>query len=288
MDYLRDHWQGRHQLSRAFWVNSFMPFVLIALGETVVRPPVAEASGAKVAIALLYIAVAYLLILPWQLVGLWRSSRRYVAEQGDVGVATFAQAGIVIALVSAIGSSATTLQRVLGFHAVQADADLPPNYDLRVLREENAILIDGPFDVGLPRDVKALLAREPAIETVILNSDGGRIFEARGLARQIVEHGLDTSVLGHCRSACTVAFMAGKIRKIGKHGQLGFHSYALEAVMAFVDPLEEQEKDKAFFERQGVYQNFIERIFNTPHDDMWHPDIAQLLEANVVHQLIEG
>ncbi len=286
MDYLRDHWQGRHPLARAFWINFLFLFVLIAIGESVIRPPITDGSVAGAAIALLYILAAYIIILPWQLVGLWRSSRRYLREQGDVSAATFAQAGIIIALVSAIGSSATTVQRALGFHAIQVDAASPPDYELHVLPEQNAMVIDGPIANGLSRDIKALLAEAPSIRTIILNSDGGRIFEARGVAKQIIERGLDTQVLGQCRSACTIAFIAGKTRSLGENGLLGFHSYRLDGFMAFVDPLEEQEKDRGFFLRQGLDADFVTQAFATPHEEMWQPGVELLLRAGVIHEMI--
>ena len=147
-------------------------------------------------------------------------------------------------------------------------------------------MIEGEFDTGLTRDLKTLLASTTDIETVMLKSNGGRVFEARGVARQIVENNLDTSVLDHCRSACSIAFMAGRVRKLGERAQIGFHSYRMEPSLAFVDPLEEQEKDKAFFATQGVQPGFIERAFDAPHEDMWHPDVDTLLRAGVVHDVL--
>jgi hypothetical protein len=286
MGYLLDHWQGRHPLPRAFWINFLIPFILLAMGEVAVRPPVDGAHVADTVIAFLYLVAAYLVILPWQLVGLWRSIRRYLREQGDVSAATFAQAGMIIALISALGSSATTLQRVFGLHAVQVEAAAPPAYELRLLPGKKAVLIDGPIANGLSRDVKALLAKQPSLTTVILNSNGGRIFEARGLAKQIIEQGLDTHVIGHCRSACTIAFIAGKSRSLGERGLLGFHSYRLDGMMAFIDPLDEQEKDRAFFLSQGLDDSFVAEVFATPHEEMWQPRAERLLRSGVVHRIV--
>ena len=128
--------------------------------------------------------------------------------------------------------------------------------------------------------------RRPRIEAIVLNSDGGRVFEARGVGRQIMENGLDTHVSDHCRSACTIAFIAGETRRLGPEGQLGFHSYRLDAALAFSDPLEEQGKDKAFFIEQGIDPDFIDRAFSTTHDAMWHPTRDHLLSAGVVHEVI--
>ncbi|MEM9443210.1 MAG: hypothetical protein AAGA73_22445 [Pseudomonadota bacterium] len=286
MKYLRDHWLGKHSLSKAFWVNFFILFVLILFGETTIRPPIAGRTLSDIVIAVLYLMGAYLIILPWQLVGLWRSSQRHVKEQGGITVATFAQAGAVVALITAVGSAATSVQRTLGLDAVRVEDALIADYQLRVVPADRAVVIEGQIGNGLSRDMKALLAKERSIERIILNSNGGRIFEARGVARQIIDRGLDTFVAGHCRSACTIVFIAGQIRSLGKDGVLGFHSYRLNGVMAFIDPEEEQEKDRAFFLRQGLDPSFVEQIFMTPHDDMWHPQPEHLLDAGVIHQIV--
>ena len=138
---------------------------------------------------------------------------------------------------------------------------------------------------GFSEAVTPASTEAAGIEAIILNSNGGRVFEARGVAKQVRERDLDTYVSGHCRSACTIAFIAGKVRKLGSDAKLGFHSYRLEAALAFVDPLEEQAKDRAVFLAQGIDSDFVERAFSTPHDAMWHPDADHLLRAGVIHEL---
>jgi len=288
MNYIRDHWRGRHVLPRAFWINFLIPFVMITMGEPWVRPAASDGSILQAVTASLYILIAHAVILPWQIVGLWRSSRRHLEERGDLGVVTFAQAAALIALVTAAGATTTTVQHITGFglDAGEQNANTQPRYQLNVHPENRTIVIDGPFDVGLSRDLEALLEKTSGVKAIVLNSDGGRVFEARGVAKQILENALDTEVFNRCRSACTIAFIAGKTRKLGIRGQLGFHSYRLEAALAFSDPLEEQAKDEAFFVRQGIKPDFVERAFDTPHDDMWHPDTEHLQSAHVVHEVM--
>ncbi|MEM7043080.1 MAG: hypothetical protein AAF543_09745 [Pseudomonadota bacterium] len=295
MTYLRDHWHGRHALPRAFWINFLIPFLLIAMGEPWIRPAVTGGSTAEAMLASFYIVIAHGVILPWQVVGLWRSSRRHLEERGDLGLVTFAQGALLIALVTVAGATTTTVQRIVGFGVDPGEQEKPqaPRYALTVLSDDShlpekgaAIVIDGPFDTGLSRDLKALLAKTPGIEAVILNSDGGRVFEARGVAKQIVENGLNTYVFDHCRSACTVAFVAGARRTLGEHGRLGFHGYRLEGAIPLTDPLEEQAKDRSFFLQQGLEATFVTQAFATSHEAMWHPDIEQLLRAEVVHTIL--
>lgn len=286
MAYFHDHWQGRHALARSFWINFFLPFVLIAIGGATMRPPM-PGGPADTAIVLLYLTFAYGIALPWQIIGLWRSSRRHLEERGDLGLVTFAQGGAVIGLVVALGGGATSMLHLLHGGDARRFGETSATYRMKLAPAARAVVIDGPFEVGLSRDLKRLLTEDPGIAAVILNSDGGRIFEARGVARQILENGLDTYVYGHCRSACTIAFMAGETRRLGEKGRLGFHSYGLNAVIAFVDTLEEQEKDKAFFRERGVDASFVQRAFATPHEEIWQPDAGELLRSGVVHETID-
>ena len=113
--------------------------------------------------ASLYIIVAYAVILPWQIVGLWRSSRRHLRERGDLGVVTFAQGTALIAVVTALGGATSTVQQVTGFglDGMEQQARPTPRYALTVQAEDRSIVLDGYFDVGLARDFDALLAETP-------------------------------------------------------------------------------------------------------------------------------
>lgn len=288
MGYFRDHWRGRHPLSRTFWINFLIPFVLIAMVEPWIRPSAGGGTAAHGVLAALYVLIAHAVVLPWQVVGLWRSSRRHLQERGELVPVTFAQGIVLIALVTAAGATTTTVQRIFGFGIGAADdaAAPSPRYVLDIIAGDRTVLIEGPFDTGISRDLKALLAETAEVDTIVLNSDGGRVFEARGVAGQIAENGLDTLVVDRCRSACTIAFIAGSTRRLGARAKIGFHSYRMDAALAFSNPLDEQEKDKAFFLRQGVQADFVDRVFAVPHEDMWHPDVDQLMRARVVHGVV--
>jgi len=289
MDYLRDHWHGRHALPQAFWINFLGPFLLFAMAEPSIRPEAGAVSVSNGLIASVYILLTHALILPWQVVGLWRSCRRHLVERGDLFIVTFAQSAILVALVTAAGATTTTVLRIFeGGQGAPVSAPSAAIYDLWLAPDAAAVSIDGSFDHGLTRDLEALLAQHPRIEAVVLNSNGGRVFEARGVARQIIDHKLDTYVFDVCRSACTIAFIAGHTRHIGEEAKLGFHSYRLDGHAVLTDPLAEQAKDQSFFVNQGVQSDFSRRAFATPHDDMWDPPIEQLLRAHVVHQVIDG
>jgi hypothetical protein len=129
-----------------------------------------------------------------------------------------------------------------------------------------------------------LIARNPEVVGIILDSEGGQIYEGRGLARIITKHRLRTFSLDECLSSCTTAFIAGTTRTLGTNARLGFHQYKTYSIIPSIDVDNEQAKDMAIFVKQGVSPRFLEKIFAQPPESMWWPDIDELLDAGVVHQ----
>lgn len=289
MGYVRDHWQGRQALSWSFWINFALPCILIHTVEPLVRPAPADRLLPPVALALLYVVICYVVIYPWQIVGLMRACDRHVEKKGDLFAVTLAQGAMIVSLIAGIGSATTTLQSA--FWAVPAvEAGLgqsPPRYRIELMEDRSFLRIDGPLDPGVTRDLRSMLVEQPTVEGVVLKSNGGRVFEGRGVAKLIGDHGLNTHVDDFCRSACTTAFIAGAERSLGEGARLGFHSYAIEAVSnPLIDIAAEQERDRIFFLKRGVSTAFMSRAFSTPHEEIWYPDIDTLLAANVVHRIL--
>ncbi len=145
----------------------------------------------------------------------------------------------------------------------------------------NTILINGEIDFGTYDAIEAILEKpsEP-ITTVRLDSNGGRIYAARGIARILIWHRLDTEVDKRCISACTLVFLAGNRRKLWEGAQLGFHQYAQASDVPLLDTAEEQEKDRLFLKARGVSDSFLRKMFQAEHNDIWFPDgsVASLVE----------
>lgn len=126
------------------------------------------------------------------------------------------------------------------------------------------------------------LSAHPTARRLILDSNGGRIPAARGLARLVHAHQLETHVDGVCASACTVVFIAGQKRTIGPDGKLGFHGYRLLSTVETLNMADEQQRDIAEFTAQGVDPNFLQRALTTPHDTMWFPTRPELVAAGLL------
>lgn len=157
-------------------------------------------------------------------------------------------------------------------------------YELNISPDGTILKFDGAITFGLTRTAGQLLDANPQVSTVHLTGDGGHIYEARGFARLIRDRGLATVAHGDCRSACTMLFIAGAPRSLAPDARLGFHQYALESDGKFssVDLKQEQEKDRAFFRRQGVSEAFLTRMYDQPSTGLWYPSREELRAAGLL------
>ena len=159
--------------------------------------------------------------------------------------------------------------------------DAPNEFTVRVSADRTSVEFSGPIVIGVTDRVLAALDEHPGITTVRLASPGGRVVEARDLAKAIRARGLTTVADGNCASACTVLFMAGRDRLISPKGSIGFHRYRSP------DPAQEEAQanmaiDRRIFRSDGVPDWFLDRAFDTPNSGMWRPSLAELKTANVV------
>ena len=68
-----------------------------------------------------------------------------------------------------------------------------------------------------------MIMNHPAVTTVIVQGAGGSSRAAEGIARKIIEFGLDTVARNRCASSCSTIFLAGRNRELEKGGWLCFH-----------------------------------------------------------------
>jgi len=88
-----------------------------------------------------------------------------------------------------------------------------------------AVILDGEIDKGAADTFERVIEVYPAVQVVILNSPGGSLVEAIGVASMVYEHGLDTYIPANaaCYSACAYVFLAGEMRLA--EGELGVHQF---------------------------------------------------------------
>jgi hypothetical protein len=171
-----------------------------------------------------------------------------------------------------------------------ASAEMPAPrdpYQIERSADGHSVVLAGVIDFGATRRMTELLEGSPGIRLIRLESPGGRVAEARGLARLIERHGLDTVAEGDCTSVCTLVFVSGLKRHLPPGARLGFHRYAMLGPLAVMmrDPARELEKDFDTFRRRAVPETFLDAVRATPPDTMWYPGAAELVRANVVDVL---
>ena len=290
--YLRAHWRGRHSLAWSFWVNLVLLRVAILKLEPFTRPPFLE-DPAVVAATIAFALLFHVVVFTWQVVGVVRACDAYQNDAGTGGVTIITYIGIVgaiaVTLTSAIGAFLVLFQGPAGEPAYLArERDRAARYVLAPDPVDSTLLrFTGTLELGATRKLTALLQDNPEIRGIVLDGPGGHVYEARGMARLIQRHGLDTFVFGQCSSACTTAFIAGRTRVLGPQGRLGFHQHSMDAgYPAYLgDEAAEMRKDLAFYEAQGISAGFRAQVFVTPHDGLWFPTIQEMLAAGVAHRV---
>ncbi len=295
MRYIRDHLAGRLPLAIAFWVNFTLLAVAYSLLEPLILAPLSGDPALFITATIALLIITRLVVLPWQLIGLLRSADHHYRRSGNPIVTRCVQGIVVIAVLFVLVDLLETAQSLVAYKNKRdyAAADQREiGYELRMSKHARILIIDGSLDFGITRDVEKKLAMNPNVVGVELNSNGGMIYEGRGLGLLFKRRALDTYVFGACSSACVTAFVGGATRYLGGDGKIGFHQYRfssrnLHQFRTFYDVAEEQAKDLEVFETQGVSESFRGRIFARSGHEIWFPEAAELLTAGVVHAVRE-
>ncbi|TNC80217.1 MAG: hypothetical protein C9356_14920 [Oleiphilus sp.] len=291
MNYLKRHWQGELSLAQSFWVNLFLlNLVIRGLTFSLTNDGLIANPATMAQVALTIEAFALLVIYPWQIVGLWRAAQRHIAISTRTFLPRLVMLLIVFSMIGTINQVREGWPEYRDLYQIAFGIEVISDYSLELTSDSRLIHLNGGLAFGVSSDVRAMLLRHPEVEGIILNSIGGRIYEGRELAQLIAQRQLNTYTTEGCYSACGTAFISGTQRFLARGANLGFHQYqsGLLSNPAHVDLSFEQEKDRAVFHKQGVTKEFIDRMFQTSHDDMWIPSVNQLLKSGVVHHLVDA
>jgi hypothetical protein len=294
--YLTRHWRGEFRLLYAFSIN-FIAVSLLIYGVAQLLRNLWQTQAAPLFyLNLLVFLIYWLIIFPWQAVGVIRSSEK---TPGTLRNTLWIMPIQVVVIFSTILFFTGGTSLVQSGYALSHQEDPrfmeiffgDPDYQLSVDADEKILTIDGLFDNGLTADLRRQLEQYPSVHTVHLHSSGGSIYEARGVAKLIMERQLNTSADQECSSGCTTAFIAGKQRHLAPAAKLGFHRYRLEATYTMPNQQKSietaQQQDLQFFLAQGVSAAFMDKVFRTPHEAMWFPTHEELSAAGVIKQVIK-
>jgi hypothetical protein len=284
------HWRGELTLTQSYWINMGLlsvPFTLLAQGFATSGDAVfADAPRVYSALTIVLLASCFV-VGPWQIVGVWRSAARHIAATGQRFWARGAQA------VSAASALALLLQLVavaplawhLGHFALGHDT--MPAADVRAVGPGREIQLTGTIGFGTAERLAAALRQHPRATVLRLTSPGGRIGEARRIAKLVAGRKMTTYAAGPCFSACTTIFLGGAERVMHEKANLGFHQPGLAGVASWFwrDTI---ESDARRMTAAGVDPDFVARATAVAHDDLWKPGRDELLAAHVATRVSDG
>ncbi len=294
MRYLVNHWRGVLPLSISLWVNLFALLIVLALIESAILLHFSYDAELMVKATFISLLITRLIIFPWQLIGLIRSSDRHFLQHRNGYVTRMVYVMIMLSVLYTLLYIIGTLQTVFIFKKdMDAYTRLIDQHGFKLSLEQNGrqLKIEGALDIGITRKVAELLAINPDIKSVTLDSPGGQIYQGRGIAKLISQYQLDTHVEAECSSSCVTAFVAGQQRSLSNKGKLGFHQYRFDTsqtkqiIPLYESLLTEQQRDLDLFKQQGVSEEFLQIMFQQAADSIWFPPLQQLLEAGVIHHL---
>lgn len=266
---MANHWRGSYSLPLTLLVTVVGLRIVLGMLQTTVPADLLD-----------FWVMLSVAILLWQVVGTMRAADRFLKETGNVLGLCFAYFMLLIAAVLTFVQTADALSTKYA----------PPPYDtmsagtLPVISRDGTMRVDGNLDWELYGAFEQTLDSYPNIQSIHLGSTGGYVFVARAMAKKILERNLDTHIVTHCYSACAIAFLAGERRTMSERAELGFHQYKLEAgyETVVINVADELERDRQFFARRGLSDEFVQQVFTAAHSDLWVPDNDILIKAGVI------
>lgn len=140
--------------------------------------------------------------------------------------------------------------------------------------------LNGEYVAGVAADFDRALNACKDVKFIELDGGGGEQGEALAMASAIEARNLSTRVTGTCFSACTVVFAAGQERILTADGVLGFHAGRYHSVL--LEWSAAGSGFESYLLSRGINADFIGRVTQVPHEDMWYPTTAELLAAGIV------
>ena len=284
-NYFIRHWRGELSLPVSYWVNGFLGNIVYIL----LVFSIAAYLGANLTkyTALIFwttsLFIGFIIVL-WQVVGIWRSANNYTGPNFWAGLAKLF---VALGFLRFIMDINTTYLPAINESIENVKTLSTLEWDIKTLNDGKELELSGGINIGLFDELNHKLSTTHNVEVIHVNlSLGGLVDEAKKIRKLINDHNLTTYVSSDCISACSIVFLGGEKRYIKDGAKLGFHAYSFPGFTE--KDFNYYADDKKYLAELGIKNNFIEKIFNTPKDDMWYPTHAELKEANIIHGIISG
>jgi hypothetical protein len=278
-------WRG----DAPFWLSIFgfsllLPWILVFGGVSWLSSYTMDVTPWASIRAALFVFSIVAVVGIWQLVGTWRATSATKAPNRRWISRWFGRTAALISFALCAFAFMTMPSNVAGYYAEATDADWIGQKGHSLTVEDDAIVVSGFMSWGLHDKFVAALAENPDIKTVVLDSPGGHYGVGLRMSRMIRERGLDTLTTDMCGSACTYAFLGGENRMLRRGARLGFHAMAGNTPIV-IERMQGHAADA--LRAANVPDEFIERIFATPSEDVWYPTVKELRAANVVTEITD-
>ena len=252
------------------------------------RVPITDHPNAAAALLM----VEMLLILPgavWWGTGVIRSAVRHVGRGGS---------SLVALLTGAVGLGAFFWAAAFWWQSARfamsdvwatlAGDTLPASVQIEPAADGTAsrLLVSGELEFGTTRAVREALDANPRIETIRLESRGGRAAEGLALGRLLLDRNRDTMVTGECSSACITAFAGGARRSIARDARLGMHSAGGHGVSAAMLADANRRSDQ-FIANRGVEVSLLEEGAAVANREIWFPPASVLVRAGLATEILD-
>ncbi|MEC8842916.1 MAG: hypothetical protein VXX42_02965, partial [SAR324 cluster bacterium] len=193
-----DHLQGRLPLGRVFWLHGMALRLLMYASLSAIGWSTRPWFWFLIPLLLLDLG-----LFVWQLIGFSRSGDAYVRRLGNVafiwgGYSAFALTAVFSLILwwglvlSALGTPEGEL------FTEKMDRLHRSAYQLQVSEDGTRLKVQGEITFGFSNNFLQALKEHPGLKTIVLNSQGGHIYEARGAAKSIKDIGLNTHASSEC------------------------------------------------------------------------------------------
>ena len=259
-------------LSLLLWV--LLPKLAIAAGFGY-----ADTAGKFTASFLLQLVQIGLVPL-WQMVGLWRCGRMQLEQRnrplrGRVLQVVAFLFTLVIAMWGLVFGAEQIIEARVAFALDGYE------YTVTLLPGGREIAVRGGLGIGVADAVQAMLAANPGVRRIRLDSGGGALSEGTKLRDIILSRGLDTYSDRLCSSACVSAFVGGRFRYLQRGARMGVHLPRNWDTFSRGPVAGTYVGELLFLREHGLPDWFLDNWIRTGQK-FWYPTEFQLVQSGLV------
>ena len=279
--YFAGHWRGQQRLLHVALSGAILALLIGHVLQDQPAPADLVEHYRRYALLLIFELLGGTLLCAWWGVGVWRSTRRWLGAERSLLVGLAFAIGGMTALLHAFDRLADRDQQMTLLTLGIMAADLGPKPAVTLSPDGKHLSLAGEMGFDTTNLVRAALKRHPGITGIELDSPGGSAAEGFALAALVRDRGLDTYVRADCASACVLVFAAGRERLAAPSARFGLHRSGVEWQRGDPGVSPTDLAMERYFREQGVADEFIVRVLETPFRDIWVPTAGEVMASGL-------